>query len=173
MHSAMRSSIAAGLALAAGLAWAQPARPAPCAAPEHRQFDFWLGDWAVQLPDGQLAGHNRISRAFGDCALHEQYDTGRGYSGASYSIYDAGRKTWHQTWVDSTGLLLRLEGGLVDGRMLLAGETAAADGTRTRHRISWTPQPDGSVRQRWETAGADGSWRVAFDGRYTRRAAAK
>jgi hypothetical protein len=36
-------------------------------------------------------------------------------------------------------------------------------------RISWTPQPDGTVRQLWEQS-ADGSrWRVVFDGRYVRQ----
>ena len=34
----------------------------PCDAPEFRQFDFWLGEWTVTKPDGQLAGTNRISR---------------------------------------------------------------------------------------------------------------
>ncbi len=174
VHRALRCTLAVLLAVwASAPAWAQPARPAPCSAPEHRQFDFWLGDWAVHRPDGELAGHNRIQRAFGGCVLHEQYDTGRGYSGASFNIYDAGRKAWHQTWVDGGGLLLRLEGGLVDGRMVLAGETTAADGKRTRHRISWAPLPDGSVRQLWETSDAAGDWSAAIDGRYTRRGAAK
>jgi hypothetical protein len=65
--------------------------------------------------------------------------------------------------------LLLLDGGLRDGRMVLEGETPGAGGAVTRHRITWTPNPDGSVRQYWESAGADGEWKVAFDGRYTRR----
>jgi hypothetical protein len=159
------------LALLAAPALAQSPPPSHCATPEHRQFDFWLGEWEVRGPAGKVAGTNRIARAFGDCVLHEQYDTGRGYSGSSFSIYDAGRGRWHQTWVDSSGLLLQLDGGLVDGRMVLEGETVGTDGTRTRHRITWTPNPDGTVRQLWESTNAAGGWTVTFDGKYTRLAA--
>jgi hypothetical protein len=103
--------------------------------------------------------------------LHEQYDTGRGYSGSSFNIYDAGRGRWHQTWVDSSGLLLQLDGGLVDGRMVMEGETVGGGGARTKHRITWTPNADGSVRQFWESTNAAGEWTVNFDGKYTRLAA--
>jgi hypothetical protein len=155
----------------AALAQQPPPAPAPppCSAPEHRQFDFWIGEWDVHA-GGKLAGTNRITRAFGGCVLHEQYDTPRGYAGASFNAYDAGRRRWHQTWVDNAGTLLQLDGGLVDGRMVLEGETVAADGARTRHRITWTPNADGSVRQRWEQTDTQGAWTVAFDGLYTRRA---
>jgi hypothetical protein len=161
------------LALAATFAAAQPAAPRPCATAEHRQFDFWLGEWEVRGPAGRVAGTNRISSLYGGCVLHEQYDTARGYSGASFNIYDAGRRRWHQTWVDTAGVLLQLDGGLVDGRMILEGETIGADGARTKHRITWTPGPDGSVRQLWESTNAAGEWSVAFDGRYTRLTAPK
>lgn len=146
-----------------------PSGAAACAAPEHRGFDFWLGEWQVRTPDGRLAGTNRIDREYDGCVLHEKYTTGRGYSGESLNIYDAPRKVWHQTWVDTSGTLLMLEGGLRDGRMVLEGQTTGADGVITRHRITWTPNADGSVRQFWESTGADGQWTVAFDGAYTRK----
>ena len=37
----------------------------PCASTEHRQFDFWLGDWQVTRRDGVLAGINRIALEYG------------------------------------------------------------------------------------------------------------
>ena len=142
---------------------------ATCDGEEFRQFNFWLGEWSVHTPDGKLAGVNRISSEYGGCVLHERYDTGRGYSGESLNIYDAGRKRWHQTWVDTSGTLLLLEGGLRGSSMVLEGETTGADGTLTRHRITWTPNPDGSVRQHWESTVADGQWQTAFDGTYTKK----
>lgn len=160
------------LALAAPVL-GQPAASGPCSSAEHRQFDFWLGEWEVRGSAGRLAGKNRISQVFGGCALHEQYDTGRGYSGASFNVYDAGRKRWHQTWVDTSGTLLLLEGAFVEGRMVLEGETAGTDGSKTRHRITWTPNADGSVRQLWESTHRAGEWTVAFDGKYTRAAASR
>ena len=143
--------------------------PGPCTSAEHRAFDFWLGDWSVHTADGKLAGTNSIKREYGGCVLHERYDTGRGYTGESLNVYDAGRKVWHQTWVDSGGLLLVLEGGLRDGAMVLEGRTTGADGKVTGHRITWTPHADGSVRQLWESTDAGGAWKTAFDGKYTRR----
>ena len=142
---------------------------AACEAPEHRQFDFWLGHWNVHTPDGQLAGVNTISAEYGGCVLHERYDTGRGYSGESLNLYDAGRQRWHQTWVDTSGTLLLLEGGLRGESMVLEGQTTGKDGVVTRHRITWTPNADGSVRQHWESATTEDEWQTAFDGTYTRK----
>lgn len=157
----------AAFALAATLS--SPALAAPCDAPEHRAFDFWLGEWNVRTPDGKLAGVNRIAREYDGCVLHERYDTGKGYSGESLNVYDATRKVWHQTWVDTGGTLLLLEGGPRDGKMVLEGQTTNSDGPPTKHRITWSPNPDGSVRQHWESTDAKGAWTTAFDGTYTRR----
>jgi hypothetical protein len=146
-----------------------PARPA-CTSAEHRQFDFWIGEWEVRRADGQRAGTNSITREHGGCALYERYTSVGGYTGSSLNIYDASRKRWHQTWTDKAGLLLELNGQFRDGSMVLSGETLGADGKSTKERISWTPRPDGTVRQLWEQS-ADGgaTWTVAFDGIYSRR----
>jgi hypothetical protein len=148
---------------------ASVAAHAACEAPEYRNFDFWIGEWNVHTPEGKLAGTNRITREYDGCVLHERYTTPRGYHGESLNTYDPGRKVWHQTWVDNEGTLLLLEGKLVDGRMQLTGENVDSDGKVTRHRITWTPNADGSVRQFWETTVADGQWTTAFDGKYTRK----
>ena len=140
-----------------------------CETPAHRQFDFWLGEWQVRTPDGKLAGSNRIEREYGGCVIHERYTTERDYRGESLNIYDASRDVWHQTWVDTSGTLLLLEGGLVDGNMVLEGQTIKADGTVTKHRITWSANPDGGVRQFWESGDAAGEWKTIFDGRYTKK----
>jgi hypothetical protein len=139
-----------------------------CNDSAYRQFDFWLGEWEVRKPDGTLAGTNRIEKEYGGCVLHERYKTATGYSGESLNTYDAARKVWHQTWVDNGGLLLLLDGHFSDGRMVLEGPGQAPDGAAIRHRISWTPSPDGTVRQFWESTDAGGKWTVAFDGIYKR-----
>lgn len=154
--------------LAAALACAPPAMAA-CEAPEHRQFDFWLGEWEVRAPDGKVVGSNSIVREYGGCVLHERYTTGPRYSGESLNAWDAGRKAWHQTWVDSAGTLLLLDGGLRGTSMVMEGQTTAPDGQVTRHRISWTPNADGTVRQHWESTDTKGQWTTAFDGQYRRK----
>src|SRR5215471_16022313 len=123
----------------------------PCGGPENRQFDFWVGDWQVHKPDGSFAGMNRITLEYGGCVVHERYATGRGYSGESLNTYDAARKVWHQTWVDSGGLLLTLEGGWNGKSLVLEGMAPNMSGVQSKQRITWTPNADGSVHQLWET----------------------
>ena len=149
-------------ALSAGRAFADA-----CDGPEYRQFDFWLGTWQVHTPDGKLAGTNRIEREYGGCVIHEHYTTERGYTGESLNTYDAAREVWHQTWVDNAGTLLLLEGRLRAGSMVLEGQTLDEKGRAIKHRITWTPNTDGSVRQHWESTDENGRWTTAFDGRYT------
>lgn len=143
-----------------------------CADAAYRQFDFWVGTWDVFKPDGSLAGRNRIGKRYEGCVLHEQYETPAGYRGESLNTYDAGRRLWHQTWVDNGGTLLLLEGSLRERSMLMEGATTALDGKVTQHRITWTPNPDGSVRQHWQSTDASGKWNTVFDGRYVRVATA-
>lgn len=162
------ATLIAFAAAVASIAW--PAVAArPCESSENRQFDFWLGEWNVRTPDGKLAGVNRISSEYGGCVLHERYSSSRDYSGESLNIYDAARKVWHQTWADTSGTLLLLEGGLRGQSMVLEGQVVGADGQITKHRITWTPNTDGSVRQHWESTDSKGQWNTAFDGLYIRK----
>ena len=118
----------------------------------------------------QMLGRNRITRLHKGCVLFENYRAG-GFSGSSLNTYDADRK-WHQTWVDSSGGLLVIEGGLVDGKMVLAGETvdAGTAGRQGRQPHHVEPLPDGRVRQLWETSTDKGrTWTTTFDGYYAKR----
>lgn len=137
----------------------------------HREFDFWIGEWEVHDADGTFAGRNRIERLFGERGLAEHWEGASGLRGVSYTVYAARRGQWHQTWIDSSGGLLLLDGGLRDGAMVLEGSTPAEDGGELRHRISWSVV-DGDadrVRQHWQASSDGGaSWETAFDGRYTR-----
>jgi hypothetical protein len=158
------------LAPASAPAQGSPSRQAACIAPEHRQFDFWIGEWDVQLPNGRKAGTNRIEPILGGCALQESWIGAGGMAGHSYNVYDSSRKVWHQTWVDGQGNLLQLEGGFANNRMTLSGETRDSAGAVVLNRITWNPTAPGRVRQLWETSTDGGAtWTVAFDGRYIKR----
>ena len=138
----------------------------PCTAPEYRHFDFWIGEWEVEAPNGQPAGTNRIARIQGDCALHEQWTSAGGGTGTSFSTYNTTKKKWQQFWVDAQGTVLEIEGGLENGAMVMRSNPDASP----VNRITWTPNDDGSVRQHWETS-ADGgaTWTTAFDGTYRKK----
>ena len=158
---------------AAAMKAVRAATPVPCASPEHRQFDFWQGEWEVR-EEGHVAGTNRITRVLGGCALREEWSGAGGGKGTSLNVYDTAQRRWHQTWVDDKGLVLLLEGEWRGGKMVLEGERPAPGGEgaarTTRERITWTPQPSGRVRQLWESSSDDGkTWQVVFDGIYSKK----
>lgn len=136
-------------------------------------FDFWIGDWDVFGPEGRLLGRNTITSLFGNGMVHEQWHGNGGLEGRSINGYDASRGCWHQTWMDSSGGVLLLDGGLRDGAMVMEGWGPGGDDGLDpvdRQRITWTPEDDG-LRQLWETSSDDGkTWEVAFDGHYRPRA---
>lgn len=171
--SARLSWIAAALFVAPALAQQPPApAPSPCATEAHRQFDFWVGHWDVHDATGKRAGENRITRIHGGCAVLEEWRGTGNVTGSSLNLYDKQRGVWHQTWVDNGGNLLTLEGGFADGAMTLRGRTVEGEPAEktTLHRVQWTPQPDGRVRQLWEMSRDEGkTWSPAFDGWYSRK----
>lgn len=139
-----------------------------CAAPEHRQFDFWIGSWTVTNPDGRALGTNEIVRIAGGCGLREHWRGIGGNEGMSLNVWQPALDRWTQFWVGA-GAVLYLTGGVDgDGRMVLRGERQAANGTLS-DRITWTALATGAVRQEWDVS-ADGgnSWRKAFTGLYHR-----
>jgi hypothetical protein len=165
------------LALAA-LAFACPllplaataAPPRGCTSPQDRQFDFWAGRWNVtDNATGKPAGTNDITHEYGGCVLQEHWSGSGGDKGSSFNHYDKARKLWHQTWVDNAGGILYLDGGLKNGAMVLAGTRRGRNGKPVTDRITFTPRPDGSVRQWWQASRDGGTtWTTVFDGVYRR-----
>jgi hypothetical protein len=142
---------------------------AGCDSEEYRQFDFWIGAWNV-IEGTQPAGQNEIESDLKHCALFESWRSIDGSRGRSINFYDHDRRRWHQTWIDDRGGALELDGGLVGGSMVLEGERPDAKGASSiRHRITWTPERDGSVRQHWQTIkSSQANWETVFDGIYSR-----
>jgi len=170
MKPASSAVMALVISLAAGPLAAQS--PPACTRAEHRQFDFWLGEWNVTLPNGRAAGTNRIQSINAGCGLREEWTGAGGSTGTSLNAFDPATGRWHQTWIGSDGTLLLLDGGLRDGAMELSGVTPGANGAKTLHRIRWTPLggTPATLRQLWESSTDGGqTWAVAFDGTYVRQ----
>ena len=102
-----------------------------CSAPEYRRLDFWAGDWDVFDVGAprQTIAHARIDVILGGCALREVYEQTDGLVGQSFTIYDAARKVWHQTWVTNRGQLLTIEGRFEGDRLTLQGLRATRPST--------------------------------------------
>ncbi|HUF27874.1 MAG TPA: hypothetical protein VMM18_12940 [Gemmatimonadaceae bacterium] len=157
------------LVCAAARGHAQSTLDSACTAPEHRQFDFWVGTWAVTDSAGRQLGTNDISRIAGGCGLHEHWRGGQGGEGMSLNTWQPALGRWTQFWVGS-GTVLHLTGGLDTlGRMVLAGDRTTPQGT-VRDRITWEPLDAATVGQRWEVSRDRGaSWQTIFEGIYGRR----
>jgi hypothetical protein len=144
--------------------------PAKCDAPVYRQLDFWVGEWDVYIGD-QKVGTNVVTSEEDGCVVHEHWTSLRSETGQSFNFYDRATKKWRQVWVSNNGSTLDVAGGLVDGTMAYTGEAVRPNGVRIQHRLSFTPNADGTVRQFWQTSTDGGAtWTVAWDGRYVRKA---
>jgi hypothetical protein len=167
-------AVALLLATAAGAsAQQQPApAPMPCQAPEYHQLDFWVGHWqASQHASGAADGESHITRAYGGCVIHEEWHDVSGMTGGSFSRYDRRTGKWRQTWVDSTGGQHDYVGSWTGARLeFLRPLPAPGDPTRTiLHRMSLSPQPDGTVRQYYDDSSDSGkSWVEVYDLIYRR-----
>jgi ketosteroid isomerase-like protein len=136
-----------------------------CVAPEYKQFDFWIGDWNAYDADNpdKVVAHLRVNAILDGCVLREEYKGTDGHEGQSFTIYDATRKVWHQTWVTNSGRLLTIEGTFQNNGMVLSGADQTADGTERRVRGVWKPEKDG-VRESAVTSIDGGkTWKPWFD----------
>jgi hypothetical protein len=162
-----RKGMALALALTAGVlstasAPSPQTKPPACSAPQYHQFDFWLGDWdafepGATKPDARV----RVTSILCGCVVYENYEQPDGAKGESFSIYDASRELWHQTWVTNRGKLLVIQGEFTGGKMVMSGVDHFRDNILVRG--TWIPARDG-VR---ETAvlSSDGgkTWKLWFD----------
>ena len=136
----------------------------PCTAAEYQEFDFWLGDWdSFDSASNKKDARVRVDRILDGCVIHEDYQNVDGHKGESFSIYDASRKVWHQSWVTNRGQLLIIEGGMQDGAMLLAGADRTTSGEERHVRGIWKPM-DGGVRETAFTSTDGGkTWKPWFN----------
>ena len=127
--------------------------------------------WDVYGPNGQRAGHNVIGATEGECAIVESWTSAGGNTGTSLNFYDRSDHKWRQSWMERGGEALLLSGEFADGHMRLQGDSRADSGGAI-NRITWTPAPDGTVKQYWDTSTDGGkTWKVVFDGTYVKVAA--
>ena len=142
----------------------------PCNTAEYHQFDFWVGSWEVQNPQGQVVGHNDITRQVEGCVLQEQWVSARGaQTGISLNFYDYRDRKWHQDYYDNSGNMGNyppLTGEVREGKMVLS----TAPGVQPLSRWTWYEVSPGKVRQMAEQSSDGGqTWAVTWDSIYVKR----
>ena len=146
------------------------AAAAPCESQsQHRQFDYWIGEWNVKMQNAKVA-ESSIQRIIGGCVIYENYSQADGFTGKSFNFYDSSLKKWRQTWVDSGGNVSEFVGEFKDGSLHYEGESHRSDGSRVlRKMIFYNLGPD-RVRQYSERSTDGGkTWSVAYDITYERK----
>jgi len=149
--------------------------PSSCTGPEHRQFDFWVGEWTVtQTGKTNVVGSSLIENLYGGCAIRENWMPLTGTPGGSLNNYVTEDGRWHQTWVDASNSRVEFAGGLVDGKMVLLGHWRGVigPGKDALIRMSYSKNADGTVRQHGEQSVDHGlTWSTNFDFTYHPRRA--
>jgi hypothetical protein len=150
------------------------AKAAPCDAAEYRQFDFWIGDWEVHDPAGNVVGANKVTREQDGCLLVEHWTSSRAKeTGTSFNYYDIRDKKWHQLYLSNSGnagAFPAMAGQLKDGKMVLISDESATP----VFRWTWYVISPGHVRQMAERSNdSQKSWKVIWDSIYVDASHAK
>lgn len=142
----------------------------PCShAPEHRQFDFWIGEWDVVTTQGSSpTGTSSIQLILDKCVLLENW-TG-GLTGKSFNHYDARSRKWIQDWVDSQSRSVHFEGGFENGVMSFYADSLDGNTQPIRRHLQFMKLDNDRVRQ-WSQQSHDGgkTWTPEYDFTYIRR----
>jgi hypothetical protein len=142
-----------------------------CCTEAHSEFDFWVGNWEVTLPDGTKAGDNTIEKEHGGCVIKESWVSAAGnFTGTSFNFFNPNTNQWEQLWLDTAGTILKLRGKRLKNQMILRSEPLVQkDGTSIVQQITYTLHKDGSIRQLWEILQDEVAINVAFDGLYKKK----
>ncbi|HRP10653.1 MAG TPA: hypothetical protein PLK37_06440, partial [Terricaulis sp.] len=149
----------------------RPQRPGGCTSAEHRQLDFWLGEWDVSpsVSSGVIVAESSITAHDQGCIVMEHWRPLRSGHGHSMNVYDAADGAWHQMWVDSNGRRTAFRGNFAEGIMRLDVTNAAAGAPRTR--MSYRALDANTVRQWGEQFDpAANAWNTTWEFIYRRRA---
>jgi len=161
--------------LAAGVASVLPAAvfaddAKPCAAGEHRQFDYWLGNWSVSY-GGPPAGTSKVELALDQCMIVESWDGARNHSGRTIFAYSSDDHTWYGMFADNEGRVhVFSEGKVANGVAEFRGTSRGPNGETVLNRVKIVRANGDKVEQTWEKSlDNGGTWNMAYRGVYTRK----
>ena len=139
-----------------------------CETPQHRAFDFWLGDWDAYLAGTEtLVGHAQIRAEDRGCVITEYWALASGArTGRSLNIYDRVTGRWEQFWADSAGDRTHYIGAVRDGVITMIAEDDVRPNAPTMRdlRITFSRLENGDVRQLGEASTDNGqTWVQEYD----------
>ncbi|HKF05752.1 MAG TPA: hypothetical protein VKB49_25760 [Candidatus Sulfotelmatobacter sp.] len=166
--------ISAGL-LIAGIAMVVPVvayadDAKPCAGGEHRQFDYWLGNWSVSY-GGPPAGTSKVELALDQCMIVESWDGARNHSGKTIFAYSPDDHSWYGIFADNEGRVHIFNQGKVSaGTAEFQGTSHGPNGETVLNRVKIVRASADKVEQTWEKSADNGAtWNMVYRGEYTRK----
>ena len=155
----------------------------PCAGAEHRQLDFWIGDWNVAVHSratptsdqwSDQRGTQHVTPTLSGCAIEEHFTAAppAPWAGRSFSAFDVLSHQWRQTWVDDSGGYLAFTGGPDGDAFTFVGEPRDLGGVKFQMRMVFSKISHDALH--WEWQRSEDGWAthallMAID--YTRAAA--
>jgi len=142
----------------------------PCAAPDHRRFDFMIGTWQSSDPGtatvGASQGESTVESMLDSCIVHEHRTVSRDgkrlFDGDAYWGYDATTKHWLLFYLDDQSHMQVYEGREEAGRLGFYRERPDPDGKPILIRIVYTAVNTSSYTQAVERSSDHGvTWQPA------------
>ncbi len=142
----------------------------PCAAQDHRRFDFMIGAWQTSDPGSAAVsasqGESTVDSMLDSCIVHEHRTVSRQgkrlFDGDAYWGYDATTKHWLLFYLDDQSHMQVYEGREEAGRLGFYRERPDADGKPILIRIVYTPVNTSSYTQAVERSSDHGAtWQPA------------
>jgi len=145
--------------------------PRPCDTPQHRQFDYWVGDWQVfdASNNNQLVAVDHIEKHSEGCIIQQNLTfitdlyrrEGVGYRLAGIGVNRFDGERWLQLWADNQWGAIALRGAPDEHGSLVFTSIVPSRGRDLK--IIYEKHADGTVRnleyvaptgtQKWEKYG--------------------
>ncbi len=137
-------------------------------------FDFWLGKWDLTWKDsdGTVArGTNHIEKILNGKVIKENFEAHsgdyEGFTGKSYSVYNANIREWKQTWVDNQGGYLDFTGKFEGNKRIFIRKGENQEGEQILQRMVFYDITADSLTWDWEMSEDDGEtwqpqWRINY-----------
>lgn len=138
-------------------------------------FDFWVGEWDLSWElenGGEGFGTNHVHKTLDETVIQENFEAFQGsyegFKGKSFSVYNPGKQSWYQTWVDNEGGYIDLEGRVEGERRIFQTDARiTAQGDTIMNRMVFYDIEPNSFTWDWEYSMDEGeswtlSWRIYY-----------
>lgn len=163
---------AANLGIAVGLCLASTAFAAadaePCANPETRQLDYWLGNWTMGSGDDKSI--SKVSLSLDKCVFVEHWENGKGHVTEKMFAYSPEDKNWYGIFVDNQGRVhIFLDGKVSPELAEFRGPSRGPNGETVLNRLKVVRVSPDKLAEVWEKSTDNGAhWTIAYRAEYSR-----